>query len=100
MIIVSNRVQIPESRTDLFIDRLKNSYGIEESTGFVELRVLKPIDAEEYITMTVWKSLDEYEAWRDGEAFERAHTDRSTDETFAAPNKVEIHEVVVERTSD
>lgn len=100
MIIVSNRVQIPKSRTDLFINRLKNSYGIEESTGFIELRVLKPIDAEEYITMTVWESLKDYEVWRDGEAFERAHTDRSSDETFAAPNEVEIHEVVVERPSD
>jgi len=98
MIVVSNHVQIPESRAETFVRRLKDSYGIEDQPGFVELRLLQPIDAEGYITATTWESVDDYEAWKDGEAFERAHAERSADETFAAPNTVEIHEIAVERT--
>ena len=100
MIVVSNHVRIPESHADTFVQRLETSYGIEEQPGFVELRVLRPVDADGYITMTVWESLDDYEAWKDGAAFERAHADRSADETFTAPNEVEIHEIAVERTSE
>lgn len=62
--------------------------------------MLRPIDADGYITMTTWESRGDYEAWKDGVAFEQAHADRSAEETFAAPNEVDIHEVVVERSSD
>lgn len=55
------------------------------------------MDAEGHVTMTFWDSLDDYEAWRDGSGYERAHTDRSSEATFEAPNEVEIHELIVER---
>lgn len=100
MIVVSNHVQISESHADTFVQRLKNSYGIEDQPGFVELRLLQPIDAEGYITATTWESMDDYEAWKDGDAFEQAHADRSADETFTAPNEVEIHEIAVKRTAE
>ena len=100
MITVSNHVRIPESHAETFVERLETSHGIEDQPGFVELRVLRPIDADGYITMTTWESRDDYEAWKEGAAFEQAHADRSAEETFAAPNEVEIHEVVVERSSD
>ncbi|MFB6096008.1 MAG: antibiotic biosynthesis monooxygenase [Haloferacaceae archaeon] len=100
MIVVSNRVQIPESRAETFVERLRESHGIEAQPGFVELRLLEPVDAEGYVTMTVWESLEDYRNWRDGDRFERAHDGRDAEETFAAPNEVEIHEVAVERSPE
>lgn len=97
MIVVQNRVQIAESYTETFVQRLKDSYGIEEQPGFLGLKLLAPVDAETYITMTFWESVEDYEAWKDGKAYDRAHTDRSPGEVFTAPNELEIHEVVVER---
>jgi len=97
MIVVSNRVQIPEERRETFLDRLRSSHGIEEQSGFRGLKLLSPIDAEGHVTMTFWDSLDDYEAWREGWSFERAHTDSSAKEVFDGPNQVEVHEVVVER---
>lgn len=100
MIVVSNRVQVPESRIDTFVERLATSHGIEDQPGFIELRLLRPVEAEGFVTMTTWESLEAYEDWRDGEDFERAHAGRSADEAFTAPNEVEIHEVAVTRTHE
>lgn len=47
--------------------------------------------------MTAWDSGEEYEAWREGTAPERAHGDSSADRAFDRPNEVEIHEVIVQR---
>jgi heme-degrading monooxygenase HmoA len=97
MIVVSNRVQVPESRVETFVDRLRTSHGIEDQPGFRGLKLLSPIDAEGHVTMTFWDSRENYEAWRDGTAFERAHDDSSADQAFERPNEVEIHEVIVQR---
>lgn len=99
MIVVSNRVSVPEERVDTFLERLETDHGIEDQPGFRELRVLSPVEADRFVTMTFWDSLDDYEAWREGSKYERAHADRSSEEAFAAPNEVEIHEVAVHRTT-
>ncbi|WP_247731089.1 antibiotic biosynthesis monooxygenase family protein [Halovivax limisalsi] len=97
MIVVSNRVQVPADRVDAFVDRLRTNHGIEERAGFRELRLLAPVDAEGYVTQTVWESREAYESWRDSVDFDRAHGDADAESAFEAPNEVEIHEVVAER---
>jgi heme-degrading monooxygenase HmoA len=100
MIAVSNRVEVPEERVETFVERLRTSHGIETQPGFRGMKLLAPVDAEGHITMTFWDSLDDYEAWRDGAAFERAHDESSAEQAFERPNEVEIHEVLVERDPD
>lgn len=97
MIVVSNRVQLPEDRVETFVDRLRTSHGIEDQPVFRGLKLLSPVDAEGYVTMTFWDSHEDYEAWRAGTAFDRAHDDSSPDQAFERPNEVEIHEVIVQR---
>lgn len=97
MIVVSNRVRVPEDRVETFVDRLRTSHGIEEQPGFRGLKLLSPVDAEGHVTMTFWDSREDYESWREGRAFERAHDESSADKAFERPNEVEIHEVIVKR---
>lgn len=97
MIVVSNRVQVPEDRVETFVERLRTDHGIEQRSGFRGLKLLSPVDAEGHVTMTFWDSLDDYEDWRDGAAFEQAHNDSSAEKAFESANEVEIHEVIVER---
>jgi len=97
LIAVSNRVQVPEERVDTFVDRLSKSHGIEEQPGFRGMKLLSPIDAEGHVTVTFWDSVEDYERWREGDAFKNAHGGSSAEEAFKASNEVEIHEVVVER---
>lgn len=96
MIVVSNRVNVPDDHADAFVERLRERRGIEEQPGFRGLKLLKPVDADEFITMTFWDSLEDYESWRDGDAFEQAHSNRSAEDVFEEPNTVEVHEVVVD----
>jgi heme-degrading monooxygenase HmoA len=97
MIVVSNRVHVPEDRVETFVDRLRTSHGIEEQPGFRGLKLSSPVDAAGHITMKLWNSPEDYENWRDGNAFEQAYDGSSTDKTFESPNEVEIHEVIVQR---
>ena len=62
------------------------------------MKVLSPVDAEGHVTMTYWDSLDDYENWRDGSTFDRAHDDTSAEDVFEVSNTVEVHEVAVEHT--
>lgn len=98
MIVVSNRVNLPDDRVEKFLDRLRERHGIETQPGFQGLKVLEPVDANEFITMTFWDSLEDYESWRESSAFQKAHSDRSADEVFEKPNTVEVHEVVIEQS--
>lgn len=98
--VVSNRVRVPDERVDVFVERLRESHGIEEQPGFRGLKLLSPVDAEGHVTMTFWESYEDYERWREGRAYDRAHADREASDVFEVPNEVEIHEVVVERTPD
>lgn len=97
MIVVSNRVQVPDDHVDTFLDRLREGHGIEDQPGFGGMKVLRPVDAEGMVTLTFWDSMEDYEAWRSGDAYDRAHDDRSAEDVFEVPNVVEIHEVAIER---
>lgn len=100
LVVVSNRVRVPEERVNVFVERLRESHGIEEQPGFRGLQLLAPIDAEGHVTMTYWDSIEDYERWRDGGAYDRAHADRDASDAFEGQNEVEFHEVVVERPPD
>lgn len=97
MIVVSNRVTVENDHVDTFVKRLRQSHGIEDYSGFRGLKLLGPKEAETHITMTFWDTLDDYKAWRESEAFDKAHPDRSAEEVFQESNDVEIHEVILER---
>jgi|AntDeeMetagen285_2_1112576.scaffolds.fasta_scaffold00079_12 heme-degrading monooxygenase HmoA len=99
MIVVSNRVTIPDVRVETFEERLRTGYGIEDRPGFHGMTVLAPVDAEGHITMTFWETREDYEAWRESTAFESAHQDASAERAFKNGNEVEIHEVAVDRTT-
>jgi len=98
MIVVSNRVEVPDEHVETFLDRLRTDHGIEDQPGFRGMKVLEPIDAEGHVTMTFWESREDYQAWREGHAYGRAHDDRSAEDVFEGQNELEIHEVAIERT--
>ncbi|MDZ7731455.1 MAG: antibiotic biosynthesis monooxygenase [Natrialbaceae archaeon] len=97
MIVVSNRVRVPADRIETFIDRLSTDHGIADQPGFNGLQLLEPIEGDRFVTMTWWDTIEDYEAWREGTSFDRAHAGRSSEAIFEAPNELEIHEVVVDR---
>lgn len=97
MIVVSNRVQVPDDHVETFLGRLRDDQGIGDQAGFEGMKVLAPVDAAGHVTVTFWESLEGYEAWRESSAYERAHGERSVEDVFEAPNEVEVHEIAVDR---
>lgn len=99
MIVVSNRVTVPDERVETFEERLRTSHGIEDRPGFRGMTVLAPVDAEGHITMTFWETREDFETWRESTAFEAAHQEASAERAFKNGNKVKIHEVAVDRST-
>jgi heme-degrading monooxygenase HmoA len=99
MIVVSNRVTVPDERVETFEERLRTGHGIEDRPGFRGMTVLSPVDAGGHITTTFWESREDYEGWRESTAFESAHQETSAERAFKNKNKVEIHEVIVDQTT-
>jgi len=99
MIVVSNRVTIPDERVETFEERLRMSHGIEDRPGFRGMTVLAPVDAEGHVTMTFWETREAYEAWRESTAFESAHEEASAERAFKNENTVEVHEVAINRST-
>lgn len=97
MIVVANRFKIEDGHTDDFVERFReNSHGVTERRGFRGFKLLTPDDADTHVAMTFWDSREDFEAWVESEAFERAH-DSDAPDIFEDHPELEVHEVAFER---
>ena len=88
MIVVQNRFEIAEGYEDEFVDRFANRQGdVEKWDGFRRFDLLRPAAAETntFVSMTMWESMADFEAWTESKAFETGH------ETDAPPEMFESH---------
>ncbi|WP_078553458.1 antibiotic biosynthesis monooxygenase family protein [Bacillus alkalicellulosilyticus] len=51
---------------------------IEEVPGFQAIRVLRPIQSDTYIILTVWNEEQNFSNWQSSKAYEQAHKKRHT----------------------
>ena len=110
MIVVTNRIPVSKGYEADFEDRFKNRvHLVDQAPGFVRNEVHRPRpmkfdhetggfveDPDEtgfYEVKTWWRSMAEFEAWTNSEAFAEAHRNRPPKEMFAGPSKLVVHEV-------
>ena len=110
MIVVTNRIPVAQGHEIDFEDRFRNRvHLVDRSPGFLRNEVHRPkpmrLDRESgkwvpdpdtqgyYEVKTWWRSMDDFVAWTQSEAFREAHRDRPPAEMFAGPNVLEIHEI-------
>ncbi len=102
MFVVINRLTVKEGQGEELVARFMRSYGLEETPGFICFRVLEPTwtpderSGEEWLSMTCWESREESEAWRDSDAFKKAHAGWITS-SFAGRPEVTGYTPRVER---
>ncbi|WP_223700787.1 antibiotic biosynthesis monooxygenase family protein [Sutcliffiella deserti] len=53
---------------------------IEEEEGFVAIRVLRPIDSDTYVILTLWEEESNFTKWQESQAYSKAHEKRGTSE--------------------
>lgn len=111
MIVVTNRIPVAKGHEAEFEDRFRNrAHLIDQAPGFIKNQVLRPVlrrfnheigeweEAGEqgyHLVQTYWESEQAFWDWTRSEAFRIAHKNRAPAETFAGPNVLEIHDVIL-----
>ena len=100
MITVANRIFVAPEYTQAFEERFRTRAGLVDGMpGFISNQLLRPVnEGDPYIVLTFWESRSHFEAWVNSEAFVKGHARSGTlpKAAFTAPNKLEIHEVVLD----
>ncbi|GLB58814.1 antibiotic biosynthesis monooxygenase family protein [Cytobacillus sp. NCCP-133] len=93
---VLNNIPVTDEGRPLFEHRFKNRAGlIENEPGFAAIRVLRPIESNTYIILTLWQNEKSFRDWQDSYAYEKAHEKRGTEsgidrqpQIFSSPSYV------------
>jgi len=100
MLVVANRLQIAEGYEaefrELFEERVEQ---IQERSGLINVEILKPIDAEEYVVQAYWDSREAFDQWHDSDDFREAHANLPA-EMFTGANQLDIYELVMTTNTD
>lgn len=78
---VFNNIPVSGEGRELFESRFQNRAGkVEEEPGFAAIRVLRPLDSDTYIILTLWKDEESFKNWQQSQAYSQAHAKRGTEE--------------------
>ncbi|WP_046175409.1 antibiotic biosynthesis monooxygenase family protein [Domibacillus indicus] len=78
--VVLNNIPVTDEGRPLFEHRFKNRAGaIEKESGFLSIRVLRPLDSDTYVIFTQWEDAKAFENWKSSDAFNQAHKNRGTE---------------------
>ncbi|MCG3089715.1 antibiotic biosynthesis monooxygenase family protein [Sporosarcina cyprini] len=78
---VLNNIPVSEDGRELFEQRFRNRAGlIEQEPGFVAIRVLRPLDSDTYVILTMWENEESFTGWQQSQAYSKAHAKRGTSE--------------------
>jgi heme oxygenase (mycobilin-producing) len=74
---VLKHVPVSDEERTLFEERFKNRAGLsEDESGFVGLRVLRPLEQDSYIIMTLWRSHTDFISSQQSKAYDAAHKEK------------------------
>ncbi len=78
---VLNNIPVTAEGRSAFEQRFMNrARKVEEELGFVGIRVLRPLDDDTYVIMTLWEGESDFKAWQESQAYSHAHRKRNTEE--------------------
>ncbi|MRX71451.1 antibiotic biosynthesis monooxygenase [Bacillus lacus] len=78
---VLNNIPVTEEGRPLFENRFKaRARLIENEPGFQAIRVLRPLNSDVYVILTLWDSEKSFKNWQESKAYEKAHEKRGSSE--------------------
>ncbi|MGQ9527473.1 antibiotic biosynthesis monooxygenase family protein [Chloroflexus sp.] len=102
MITTANRIFVHPDYADVFEETFRNRARlVDRMPGFISNQLLRPVNpGDPYIVLTTWESRAHFEAWVRSEEFRQGHARSGTlpKEAFIAPNKLELHEIILDTT--
>ena len=76
---VFNNIPVTDEGREIFESRFQNRAGkVEGEPGFAAIRVLKPLNSDTYIILTMWKDEQSFKDWQGSESYGQAHAKRGT----------------------
>ncbi|MBN8199031.1 MULTISPECIES: antibiotic biosynthesis monooxygenase family protein [Bacillaceae] len=77
---VLNNIPVTDEGRPLFEHRFKNRAGlIENEPGFAAIRVLRPLESNTYIILTLWRDEKSFKNWQNSKAYDKVHEKRGTE---------------------
>lgn len=78
---VFNNIPITEEGRERFEERFQNrARQIENEPGFEAIRVLRPLDSDTFVILTLWADEKSFKDWQQSNAYNNAHGKRGTSE--------------------
>ncbi|WP_432355457.1 antibiotic biosynthesis monooxygenase family protein [Sporosarcina sp. A2] len=78
---VFNNIPVTSDGREIFESRFMNrARKIEDTEGFGAIRVLRPLESDTYVILTLWQDEEAFKAWQASENYATAHKKRGTDE--------------------
>ncbi|SNT52976.1 Heme-degrading monooxygenase HmoA [Bacillus sp. OK838] len=72
--VVMNNIPVSEEGRPVFEHRFKKRAGfIENEPGFVALRILRPINSETYVILTIWEKQADFMSWQKSSSYQEAY---------------------------
>jgi len=100
MIAVANRIFVNPAFHEAFEERFRSRAGLVDTMpGFLFNQLLRPAkEGDPYVVLTYWERYEDFRAWTQSEAFRKGHARSGTlpKAAFDKPNKLEIHQVVLD----
>jgi heme-degrading monooxygenase HmoA len=96
MFVAINRLKVPAEYGGHLEDRFKaNAGGMSDVAGFVSFDLMRAEQGGEYLVVTRWQDKSSFEAWREGDAFSRAHA--GTNPNSPVTSELGTYDIVVSR---
>ena len=96
MFVAINRLKMPtEYGSHLEQAFERNAGGMANGAGFVSFDLLRAEEGGEYLVVTRWQDRASFEAWREGDAFSRAHS--GTNSNSPVTSELGTYETVISR---
>ena len=76
--VVMNNIPVTDDGRAPFEDRFKNrKNAVDNMPGFQAFRFLRPKKGNTYVVLTQWRSVSDFENWKESEQFKKAHKDQA-----------------------
>ncbi|AMQ73460.1 MULTISPECIES: heme-degrading oxygenase HmoB [Bacillus] len=76
---VLNNIAVTQEGRPLFENRFKNRAGkVENEPGFQAIRVLRPLEGDTYVILTLWEEEKAFQDWQQSNSYQEAHKKRGT----------------------
>ncbi len=101
-VVKINAIEVPEGAGPELERRFANRLGaVDSAPGFISYELLRPTAGEtRYFVMTHWETRKHFEDWVRSDEFVQGHARSGSlpREAYSAPNKLELHEVILDST--